>query len=88
MRTAPKSIAANSVNLTVTSPPFLDVIQYARDNWLRCWFNGYDADEIGASITMSKTIEDWGGEMANVLRGAIPRHLPGRLARLRSRRSA
>ena len=64
---ATKSIPANSVHLTVTSPPFLDVIQYARDNWLRCWFNGFDADKIGAGITMSKTIEDWSREMSYVL---------------------
>ncbi len=29
-----------SVALAVTSPPFLDVVQYAEDNWLRCWFAG------------------------------------------------
>jgi hypothetical protein len=59
-------IADDSVQLTVTSPPFLDVVQYARDNWLRCWFNGFDADKVGASITMSRTLEDWESEMAAV----------------------
>lgn len=63
---ATKGIAANSVKLTVTSPPFLDVIQYARDNWLRCWFNGLDAEAIGEHITMSATIEDWSIQMAAV----------------------
>jgi hypothetical protein len=41
-------IAANSVALVVTSPPFLDVVQYATDNWLRCWFLGIES-EIGAT---------------------------------------
>ena len=35
-----------AVALTVTSPPFLDVVQYTGDNWLRCWFNGLDAEAV------------------------------------------
>jgi hypothetical protein len=65
---ATDGIPAGSVQLTVTSPPFLDVVQYARDNWLRCWFNGYDAEKIGGTITMSKTVEDWTAEMTAVFR--------------------
>jgi hypothetical protein len=48
-----------SVQLTVTSPPFLDVVQYAQDNWLRCWFCGLDAEAIGRGITMSKSLAAW-----------------------------
>ncbi len=59
-------IPDSSVQLTVTSPPFLDVVQYTRDNWLRCWFNGFDAEKVGERITMSKTVEDWEAEMAAV----------------------
>lgn len=65
---ATPSIAPDSVQLTVTSPPFLDVVQYARDNWLRCWFNGLDAEAIGDRITMSKTVEAWADAMLRVLR--------------------
>lgn len=39
-------IAEGSVTLTVTSPPFLDIVQYAEDNWLRCWFAGIDVDQV------------------------------------------
>ena len=63
---ATREIPSDSVQLTVTSPPFLDVIQYAKDNWLRCWFNGLDADAIGARITMSKEAEGWAAEMSGV----------------------
>ncbi len=35
-------IKNDSIDLIVTSPPFLDVVDYATDNWLRCWFNGID----------------------------------------------
>lgn len=50
----------------MTSPPFLDVVNYAKDNWLRCWFNGYDAKKIGRGITMSRTVADWQAAMQPV----------------------
>jgi hypothetical protein len=59
-------LETGSVALTVTSPPFLDVVQYARDNWLRCWFNGLDAGAVAAGITMAKKLEDWNAVMGGV----------------------
>ncbi len=59
-------IPDNFVQLTVTSPPFLDVVQYAKDNWLRGWFNGIEIDEVEKRITMSKTIDDWTNVMQKV----------------------
>jgi len=61
-----KEIPDNFVQLTVTSPPFLDVIQYSQDNWLRSWFNGIDTEMIEKRITMSKTVEQWTGVMQDV----------------------
>ena len=46
-----------SVDLTVTSPPFLDIVQYAADNWLRCWFAGIDPDSV--AIDMHRTEDAW-----------------------------
>jgi hypothetical protein len=46
-----------SVDLVVTSPPFLDVVQYAQDNWLRCWFADLDMSDV--AIAMHKKVEDW-----------------------------
>lgn len=60
------SIKSKSVQLTVTSPPFLDVVQYARDNWMRCWFNGIEMKSIEKKITMSKTIDEWNIKMSSV----------------------
>ena len=54
------------VQLTVTSPPFLDIVQYSGDNWLRCWFNGLDSDAIGKEITMARTIDEWTAVMGRV----------------------
>ncbi len=59
------AIAAASVDLVVTSPPFLDVVQYADDNWLRCWFLGIDA--AGVKIAMHRRPEDWTAFIARVL---------------------
>ncbi len=61
-----EKILSGSIQLTVTSPPFLDVVQYAQDNWLRCWFNGIDAKKIGKNITMSKTVDEWSRVMGGV----------------------
>lgn len=52
-------IDSDSISLTVTSPPFLDIVQYANDNWLRCWFNNLDVNIISKGIEMSKTLEMW-----------------------------
>lgn len=59
-------IKAESVDLTVTSPPFLDIVQYSKDNWLRCWFNSIDDKKIEKKITMSKTIQEWSSVMHDV----------------------
>lgn len=61
-----KGIKDESVNLIITSPPFLDIVNYEDDNWLRCWFNGIDSVAIGKQITMSKTEKDWADSMAKV----------------------
>ena len=50
----------------MTSPPFLDQVAYAKDNWLRCWFNGLDPDQVGAGITMARKVPAWTTVMAGV----------------------
>lgn len=61
-------IPDETVQLTVTSPPFLDIVQYSKDNWLRCWFNSINDKKISKKITMSKTIKDWVDVMGNVFK--------------------
>lgn len=61
-----QDIPNESVSLTVTSPPFLDIVQYSTDNWLRCWFNGLDADKIGRGITMARKLPVWEETMQRV----------------------
>jgi hypothetical protein len=56
---ATPEIRDNSVQLTVTSPPFLNIVQYSKDNWLRCWFNDIDDIAIGKKITMTHSLDIW-----------------------------
>ncbi|MEM9079941.1 MAG: DNA methyltransferase [Verrucomicrobiota bacterium] len=57
-------IPANSVQLVVTSPPFLDIVDYVGDNWLRNWFCQVDPDP--KAIWQLRSIEDWTARMTGV----------------------
>jgi len=57
-------IRSESVDLVVTSPPFLDVVDYAGDNWLRCWFCGIDPKSV--DITIAKQPREWHDAMQEV----------------------
>lgn len=59
-------IESGSVALVVTSPPFLDVVDYAGDNWLRLWFCGIDPSDL--AITVPGKLDVWEQEMESVLR--------------------
>jgi hypothetical protein len=59
-------IADHSIALVVTSPPFLDVVDYAGDNWLRCWFLGIDPQSV--HLTVPKKLELWQEAMTAVFR--------------------
>ena len=54
-----------SVQLVVTSPPFLDIVQYAVDNWLRSWFAGIDV--AGVNIAQHRTESGWQAMVRNTL---------------------
>lgn len=55
-----------SVTLVVTSPPFLDTVDYRTDNWLRCWFAGIDMDAV--ELATSPKLDQWTSEMTATLR--------------------
>jgi hypothetical protein len=59
-----RAIHSESVQLTVTSPPFLNIVQYSQDNWLRGWFNMIDPEAV--RITLARTVEKWNGVMSGV----------------------
>ncbi len=58
-------IEDESVDLVVTSPPFLDTIDYMQDNWLRMWFCDIEIEQ--GKIWQLKSLEDWVDRMTNVL---------------------
>jgi hypothetical protein len=58
------AVKSASVDLVVTSPPFLDVVDYAGDNWLRGWFAAIDPADV--KLTILKKVEDWRMAMADV----------------------
>lgn len=60
------TIASGSVDLVVTSPPFLDVVDYETDNWLRCWFTGVDAAAV--ELTTPRDLPSWQAVMTDVFR--------------------
>lgn len=70
-------IPDNSVTLTVTSPPFLDTVQYVHDNWLRCWFNGIDAAEVDGNLTVTRSLESWCSAMEATFRELFRVTVPG-----------
>ncbi|MCE2440911.1 MAG: site-specific DNA-methyltransferase [Candidatus Latescibacteria bacterium] len=57
-------IASDSVSLVITSPPFLDVVDYQTDNWLRCWFNGIDAQSV--QVWQFRKPHEWQTAMTSV----------------------
>ena len=70
---ATREIPDESVSLTVTSPPFLDVVNYEQDNWLRCWFLGIDPKSV--PIARHRNVSDWKrfirstfGELARIMK--------------------
>jgi len=65
----------DSVDLIVTSPPYLDVQTYAKDSWLRFWLLGYDYKimrtrfiETGSASLYLKRLSPCLSEMLRVLK--------------------
>jgi hypothetical protein len=51
------TIKNGAIELVVTSPPFLDIVQYRQDNWLRNWFAGIDGADV--AIAHHRTEAGW-----------------------------
>ena len=68
-------ISHDSIDLIVTSPPFLDVVDYAGDNWLRCWFNGVNEKQI--NIWAFRKPDDWVDSIERLFRELLRILKPG-----------
>ncbi|MEO8206742.1 MAG: DNA methyltransferase [Chthoniobacterales bacterium] len=60
-------IREGSLHLVVSSPPFLDEVDYVTDNWLRCWFCGIELTPDTNPHIHGK-LNAWGDMMQSVLR--------------------
>ncbi len=61
---ATSSLPSGSVSLVVTSPPFLDIVDYVQDNWLRNWFSGIPRPQL--RLTQARTLPEWERKMTSV----------------------
>ena len=50
-------IPDDSIDLVVTSPPFLDTVDYRQDNWLRMWFCDLEVEE--GKIWQLRSVQEW-----------------------------
>ena len=64
---ASKYLGEETIDLTVTSPPFLNIVQYSKDNWLRCWFNNINVNDIEKNIFISANLLKWRSFIKKVL---------------------
>jgi hypothetical protein len=62
-----KGVRASSVDLIVTSPPFLDKVDYAKDNWMRAWFIGVEEEVRSLSMAVFSDPEEWLGFMKDAI---------------------
>ena len=60
------AVESGSVDLVVTSPPFLDVVNYHADNWMRMWF--YDVDIPKSRLWEIKNATRWSAKMTMVFK--------------------
>lgn len=58
-------IENETIDLIVTSPPFLDVVNYRQDNWLRMWLANAEIEEN--SCWQIKNLDDWLDKMKSSL---------------------
>jgi len=63
-------IATSSVDLVITSPPFLDVLDYTSANWVREWFigNGVSTQAIGDETQYASFLRSTMQELRRVMR--------------------
>ena len=54
-----KGWESESVNLVVTSPPFLNQVDYVQDTWIENWFCDIPREEVEGRIVQTPDLEKW-----------------------------
>ncbi|MFQ3598715.1 MAG: DNA methyltransferase [Chloroherpetonaceae bacterium] len=60
-------IKSETIDLVVTSPPFLDKVDYIKDNWLKAWFYGIKEDAFKHALVQTRNLEEWKTFMRDTL---------------------
>jgi len=47
------------VNLILTSPPYLGIVNYAKQNWIRSWFLNEDPLKVSEELDDDLNLEEW-----------------------------
>jgi hypothetical protein len=61
-----REIPDSSVKLVVTSPPFLDTVDYLQDNWLRMWFCQIPTPKDG--LWQLRSLDEWLAKMTRTFK--------------------
>ncbi|MDH5655061.1 MAG: site-specific DNA-methyltransferase [Spirochaetia bacterium] len=62
-----QSVEDESIALIVTSPPFLDKVNYVLDNWMRAWFLDVEEELKKIRLSILSNPEDWTDFMKDVM---------------------
>lgn len=54
-----EGVERETVDLIVTSPPFLDKVDYKKDNWMRAWFLGVEDQMDALPLAIFARLEQW-----------------------------
>lgn len=47
----------NSVNLVITSPPYLSLVDYTKSNWIKLWLLGYERSNLKKDIKLKDKLK-------------------------------
>ncbi|MGL4343167.1 MAG: DNA methyltransferase [Metamycoplasmataceae bacterium] len=51
-----ENIKDDTVNLVITSPPYLNIVNYTNSNWLKLWLLGYDRNKLKKEINLTDNL--------------------------------
>jgi hypothetical protein len=66
-RTPPAWLRKAKVRLVLTSPPYLQVIKYAKYNWVRLWFLRREPREVDESLMATGSLSRYRGFLSSAL---------------------
>lgn len=61
-----------TVDLVLTSPPYLGVVNYAKQNWIRTWFLNEDPEEVSSRLDDDLSLTEWLSFMEKSLLSLMP----------------